>query len=870
MRAVLPFLCALMAALASADAAVAAADTGTAAVAAPAPVGRIILKLRTNAEPLAASTASGSTSDAVIGALAARRQLALRSYRTLMPRLHVLSIASLATGDSLPAAIARLRADPAVEYAEPDERRHPLALPNDPLFAASANSSGQWYLQSPLATGAPSAIDAVDAWNISTGSSGVVIADVDTGVRFDHPDLLRAGASGRLLPGYTFISDETIANNFATWNADPSDPGDWIDQADQQNSQFASCAIADSSWHGTRVSGVLGALTNNSIGIAGVAWDGWVLPVRALGKCGGADSDIETAMLWAAGLDVSDRSHTVPLNPYPARVINLSLGASGNCPQSYQDVINTVSNMGVLVVVAAGNDGTMVEAPANCNDVVAVAGLREAGTKVGYSDLGPQITLGAPAGNCSALSGECQYTFETTTNLGTTTPELNSYTDGIDYAVGTSFSAPIVSGIAALMLSVNGNLTPEQLAARLREGARTPFPISSDPGVPLCHVPSGASDVQDSECSCTTSTCGAGMANADGAIDAALRPIAAVRVYGRVLAGQELRLDASPGAAACNHVIAAYAWSVTLPDGSSVSAGSGSGALVSVPLSGSVTVTLTVTDDAGRVDTAELTIGTASVTTAAPLAAGNSACLAPIAPVLPVTVAVSPSGPSVQAAIGAQQFAAMVSSSPNSAVEWQVNGIPGGNSTVGTISSAGLYLPPEEVPPNPVVTITAVAVADPNASGFAGATITAPVAIGIAPLSATLTVGTTQSFAATVSNSSSDAVIWSVNDVVGGNATVGTISNTGIYTAPARVPAQGMVAVTVVSAADPTRYALAYVTIVSGTQALDASAPSTGGGGALGLPTLGGLALAAWQLLCARRSKGTRPAPRRDKLGAWA
>jgi hypothetical protein len=188
---------------------------------------------------------------------------------------------------------------------------------------------------------------------------------------------------------------------------------------------------------------------------------------------------------------------------------------------------------------------------------------------------------------------------------------------------------------------------------------------------------------------------------------------------------------------------------------------------------------------------------------------------------------------------------------------------------VGTISSAGLYLPPEEIPSNPVVTVSAVAVADPNASGFAGATITAPVAIGIAPLRVTLAVGATQSFTAIVSNSSNNAVIWSVNGVVGGNATVGTISSTGLYTAPTKVPLQGMVSVTAVAAADPTRYALAYLTIVADASAPEA-APGRGGGGVLGLPALGGLALAAWRRLRRRRSKPTRLAPARDKLDAWA
>ena len=95
-------------------------------------------------------------------------------------------------------------------------------------------------------------------------------------------------------------------------------------------------------------------------------------------------------------------------------------------------------------------------APANCPGVAAIAGLRQAGTKVGYSNLGPEIALGAPAGNCgTAVAGAaCLYSLDTTYNLGTTTPTTNGYTDQTNTNLGTSFSAPIVSGIAALMLAV--------------------------------------------------------------------------------------------------------------------------------------------------------------------------------------------------------------------------------------------------------------------------------------------------------------------------------------------------------------------------------------------------------------------------------
>src|SRR5581483_8639202 len=138
-------------------------------------------------------------------------------------------------------------------------------------------------------------------------------------------------------------------------------------------------------------------------------------------------------------------------------------------------------------------------------------------------------------------SGACLYPIDTTSNAGTTTPTINGYTDQLNPSLGTSFSAPIVSGIAALMVSANSNLMAPQLIARLKEGA-APFPVSSDTTVPNCHVPAGSTDLQTSECNCTTQTCGAGMAHAPSAVKAALRPIAALAVPSSVSAGQNVTL----------------------------------------------------------------------------------------------------------------------------------------------------------------------------------------------------------------------------------------------------------------------------------------------------------------------------------------
>ncbi|HZO21052.1 MAG TPA: S8 family serine peptidase, partial [Steroidobacteraceae bacterium] len=607
---------------------------------------RIIIKLRPASGSAAASSKLQMRAADRSAALASRTGVTLKATRPITADLQALEVVPAVAEEGIEATLARLRADSEVEYAEADQRRYIHAVPNDSLYATQ-----QWYMQSSAAT--PSAVNAEGAWDTTNGSAGLVIADLDTGIRFDHPDLLWAGqgSGGRLLPGYDFITDPFVANDGDGWDADPSDPGDWVTSADLKQTECSNITtVSNSSWHGTRTAGMLGALTNNSAGIAGMTWNAWILPVRVLGKCGGLDSDIITGMLWAAGVHVAG----APDNPYPARILNLSLGGTGACPTSYVDTITQLSQLGVLVVVSAGNEGGPVDAPANCPGVAGVAGLRHAGTKVGFSSLGPELSLGAPAGNCvnTAPGSACIYSIGTTFNLGTTTPGQNSYTDQLaNPNLGTSFSAPIVSGIAGLMLAVNGNLGSAQLIARLKEGA-LPFPQTSlgeTPQPPACHVPSGTSDVQDAECICTTDgrTCGAGMANAAGALAAALRPIAAVQAAATVMAGQTVSMDASGSGAACGHNIASYQWVSSDPTHHPVSSSTGPTTSVVAPASGSVTISLLVTDEAGRTDSAIIVVSPTSTTTSAPVSAGANACLKTIAVASPITLSVQPASATV-------------------------------------------------------------------------------------------------------------------------------------------------------------------------------------------------------------------------------
>jgi serine protease len=619
------------------------------------------------------------TSDADVAALAHRTGLAMARSRQMTPSMHVLFLQKTLYGADVNSALKKLRTDPAVEFADVDQRRYAHSAPDDPLFPppvdfATTNTSlrsGQWFMETPsattimvngVATQDLSATDAISAWAITTGSTGTVIADVDTGVRFDHPDLLRAGFGGRLLPGYDFVDQDynasgtalgtfLIANDGDGWDPDPSDPGDWISSTDLMNPLFppASCGNpaanngpSDSSWHGTRVMGVLGALTNNGAGIAGMTWGPYLLPVRALGKCGGYDSDIIAGMQWAAGMSVAG----VPDNPYPADIINLSLGGSGTCPSQYKSLISTLSGMGVLVVASAGNGGSGVDAPGNCPGVLAVAGLRNVGTKVGYSSFGAEVGVSAPAGNCVTSSGACLRSIDTTYNTGLTVPAVNSYTDQINPNLGTSFSAPIVSGVAALMRAVNANLTPPQLIARMKSSV-TAFPANTA-NLPVCP----SSDPNTGECSCVQSQCGAGMVNALSAVRAAQKPIAAVVVPATVTAGSPAVFDASGSVAACNVnvtpnlplSIASYMWTAS---GVTIQGPANEPQVTVLPSGAAGTLTLTVTDSAANTSTATVIFTSTSATTSAPSSAGTaaSACPTPLTVTLAaptVTEAFSP------------------------------------------------------------------------------------------------------------------------------------------------------------------------------------------------------------------------------------
>jgi serine protease len=512
--------------------ALAAAPASGPAASAPAKSARVIVKFKGDGPLMRESALAARIGELPrvqhAARLSQRFGMALSDGNAVAPSTQVV----FAQGVSSAELLAKLQADPDVEYAEADERVRRAAPPNDPRYGPQTGSItpavGQWYLRNPAINGQASSINAEQAWDLTVGLSAVVVAVLDTGVRRDHPEF----AGSKLLAGYDFVSEDApgafdTANDGNGRDGDPSDPGDWVTQAEVDGVfQGQGCVADNSSWHGTQTAALVGANTDEGIGMASVGRNVSVLPVRVLGKCGGFTSDVVAAMYWAAGLPIPPSSNgtslgTAPPNPTPAKVLNMSLGSSGACTQLYQDAVSAVVAAGVSVVVSAGNNvGQAVGRPANCSGAIGVGGLRHVGTKVGFSDVGPQISIAAPGGNC-VLQGNtdpCLFPILTATNSGATGPATNTYSDGDNFSVGTSFSAPLVAGVAALMLSRNPALTPEQVRLTMMSSARA-FPTVS--GIPMCQPPTSA---QQDECNCTSNTCGAGMLDAFAAVAAANNP----------------------------------------------------------------------------------------------------------------------------------------------------------------------------------------------------------------------------------------------------------------------------------------------------------------------------------------------------------
>lgn len=344
---------------------------------------------------------------------------------------------------------ANLAKDPQVASVEEDRLLQIMAVPNDTQY------NNQWhYYESTGGLRAPA------AWDNATGS-GVVVAVLDTGFR-PHTDL-----NANLLPGYDMITDAFIGNDGGGRDSDARDPGDWVAVGACGGGQPTQAQ--NSSWHGTHVAGTIAAVTNNNLGVAGVAYNSKVVPVRVLGKCGGYTSDIADGIIWASGGTVSG----VPANANPAKVINMSLGGSGACDSTTQAAINSARSRGTVIVVASGNDNANANNfnPGNCTGVVNVAATNRSGGRAYYSNFGTSIDVAAPGGAMNSANDSNGVL--STYNTGTTTPGSDSY----GYSQGTSMAAPHVAGVAALILQKKPTATPDEVESILKTTTRA-FPAT--------------------------------------------------------------------------------------------------------------------------------------------------------------------------------------------------------------------------------------------------------------------------------------------------------------------------------------------------------------------------------------------------------
>lgn len=345
-------------------------------------------------------------------------------------------IVSVPTDSSVTELATRLKRDPRVRYAEPDYYLYPLALPADPLPPSPLPNdpflSEQWHL---LGFGVP------QAWRLETGAQNVVLAVLDSGVDLSHEDL-----AGRALPGCDVYNEDNDPNP-----GPPSQLG-----ADQR--------------HGTHVAGIALASGDNAKGVAGVAYSGVrLLPVKVFDDSGTdsertATSVVAKAIRWAAGLSVEGMNR----NPYPAHIINLSLGGKGNGPEGTVETLNEAvqdaRNEGSLVIAASGNSSSSdaIYAPANAPGALAVGSVDDDYTRSyfsNYSAAGRTVDLMAPGGlggnSCGAVYSTLSPAFEGATE--------SAY--GCER--GTSMAAPFVAGVAALIWSQNSGLSDDEVEAKL-------------------------------------------------------------------------------------------------------------------------------------------------------------------------------------------------------------------------------------------------------------------------------------------------------------------------------------------------------------------------------------------------------------------
>lgn len=336
-----------------------------------------------------------------------------------------------------PSALAALRASPWVDFAETDGVVKSAVNAADPLFVLDEKAiTKQWYLPK---------MSVHLAWQQSVGT-GITIAIVDTGIDAKHEDL----NDGRVIGGYASYCQ---AQNLA-------DPANCLIRV---NGALAPGVNSDDNGHGTIVAGIIGAIANNSLGIAGINWNVKLMPIKALDASGtGLASDVAVGIKWAAD--------------HGAKIINLSIGGEGlQGIGVLQDAITYAFNKGVLIVAAAGNDAAATGGNLNIDPVLPVCadGGQNMVVGVAATDINDRKAVFSNYGsNCIDISAPGAGTFVDKQNkqgLVSTyfDPTRPGEQDLYVYAVGTSVAAPMVSGVAGLMESIFPDLDVKAIRDRL-------------------------------------------------------------------------------------------------------------------------------------------------------------------------------------------------------------------------------------------------------------------------------------------------------------------------------------------------------------------------------------------------------------------
>ena len=314
-----------------------------------------------------------------------------RLYQTNNSVSNTFYLAVLEKGRDITKIQEKLKNLPFLASSEPNFISKIFSIPNDPSF------SEQWAMEK---------IESQQAWDIATGSENVVAAVVDTGITLNHPDL-----------------EANLVNGIDIINRD-SDP-------------------SDDMGHGTHIAGIIGAVGNNNLGVAGVNWKVKIMPIKA---CNPAPPPVGSTCFPEEGIYYATDNG--------AKVINLSVGLETNCMEGsqYQTAIDYATSHGVIVVAVAGNDEKDASnySPASCRGVITVGATTRSDTRANFSNYGSSVMISAPGEEI-----------------------LSTILSGYGLNQGTSMSAPHVAGTAALLLSKNPGLSPQQVKDCLVNNADT-------------------------------------------------------------------------------------------------------------------------------------------------------------------------------------------------------------------------------------------------------------------------------------------------------------------------------------------------------------------------------------------------------------